>query len=149
MAKDKINPRDQVKESDVTTESLKMFFDSFPCKAYIDDDELFIEVDEVDAPIFVSINDVAKYISFSCIFDVSETMPFQTKLLIINEVNNSIPFIKFILPPEDESNDCVYTVSDLGVIGGMTFDELDRAVSSFIAALRLALKDSELYKLNG
>ena len=136
-------------ESDVTTESLKMFFDSFPCKAYIDDDGLFIEVDEIDAPILVSINHSAKYISFSCICDVSKTMPFHAKLLIINEVNNSIPFIKFILPPEDESNDCVYTVSDLGFINGVTLDELDRAISSFIAALRLALKDSELYNLNG
>ena len=149
MAKDKIDLRRNVKECDVTTQSLKMFFDSFPCKAYIDDDGLFIEVDEIDAPILVSINHDAKYISFSCIFDVSKTTPYQAKLLIVNEVNNSIPFIKFILPPEGESNDCVYTVSDLGFIGGMTFDELDRAIGSFIAALRLALKDSELYKLNG
>ncbi len=138
-----------LQESDVTTENLKTVFDHFLGGASIEDDDLYLEIDKIDAPILVSINYDAKYISFSCIFDVSKTMPFQTKVSIINEVNNSIPFIKFIVPAEDETNDCIYAVCDFSFIGGVAAVELERAVGSFIAALMVALTDSELYKLNG
>lgn len=138
-----------LKESEVTIENLKTVFDDFLGKAYIEDDDLYLDVDNIDAPLLVSINPVAKYISFSCIFDVSKVMSFQAKALIINEVNNSIPFVKFIVPAENESNDCIYAVCDFSFINGVAVIELERAVGSFISALMVALTDSELYKLNG
>ncbi len=158
MAKDKLKvltnkaPTKQLvnlQESDVTIENLQKVFDHFLGGANIEDDNLYLEVSNVDAPILVSINPVSKYISFSCIFDASKTIPFQTKVSIINEVNNSIPFIKFVIPAEDQVNDCVYAACDLSFINGLTVVELERVVSSFIAGLTVALTDSELYKLNG
>ena len=138
-----------LQENDVTTEKLKDVFDHLSCKTFIEDDELYLDIDEINTPILVSINYGDKYISFSCVFDVSKTVPFLTKTLIINEVNNSIPFIKFTVPAEDAFNDCIYSVSDLGFIGGVSVIELERAANSFIAALKISLTDSELHKLNG
>jgi hypothetical protein len=140
-----------LRPEDVTLENLEQIFEPFSFEyVYIDDDDdtLNIEVEELEDAIQITINQNEKLITFSCVLDASEKLPFKTKLMIVNELNLSIPFVKFCVPTEKDREDCIYAVGELAFFTAISVLELANFLSSFISALVLTSEDSDFLRLN-